>query len=223
MPGQVAVIPPLAPGGPAIPAIPAIPAAALASVLTRTAMDTPTGTSVVPATALAHAVAQEAARPSSAGPAVPIADIERLLAGATALATPVGSFSGPPTPAPAGRSVPMLPQRAPLDPIQASPAATATLSWPPPQPAAPFQLTAGLDGDSPTPVVSAPVMPGELTSLAELVGELIGDEPPRDWVDLENSDHMDRLTAKIYDRLSDRLRRDVLVQRERSGKLMDSW
>lgn len=112
----------------------------------------------------------------------------------------------------------MLPQRAPLDTRQPSPAATASLPWSPPQSAAPFQVTADLDGESP-----APVIPAELASLAGLVGELIADEPPRDWLDLDNSGHLDRLTAKIYDRLSDRLRRDVLVQRERSGSLMDSW
>jgi hypothetical protein len=145
----------------------------------------------------------------TAGPAIPMAGLGQLLAGAIAQPPPASLPSRP---------GPVLPQRAPLDTVAATPAATATLPWSPPEPAAPFQVTASLDGESP-----AEATPAELASLAELVGELIGEEPPREWLDLDNSDHLDRLTAKIYDRLSDRLRRDVLVQRERSGRLMDSW
>jgi hypothetical protein len=214
---------------PAPPAGPAIPAAALASALKLATTDTLTGTTVVPATAVAQALMQETASPLSAGPAVPMADIERVLASATFQPPPRLTPMQIPVPPPAspGQSAPVLPQRAPLGTLHSSPsspsspsslAATATLPWSPPQPAVPFQVMAGLDGASPASVTTA-----ELTSLAELVGELIADEPPRDWLDLDNSDHLDRLTAKIYDRLSDRLRRDVLVQRERSGNLMDPW
>jgi hypothetical protein len=55
------------------------------------------------------------------------------------------------------------------------------------------------------------------------ISDRIGDDPPRSWVDLDNSEHLEQLAAKLYDRLHDRLRRDVLVQRERSGSLMDRW
>jgi hypothetical protein len=54
----------------------------------------------------------------------------------------------------------------------------------------------------------------------ELV-ELIGDAPPRRWMDLDSSEDLDELATRLYDRMVNRLRFDVLVQRERSGTLMD--
>lgn len=49
----------------------------------------------------------------------------------------------------------------------------------------------------------------------------IGSDPPRRWLDLDDSAGLDELARTLYDRLVDRLRFDVLVQRERSGTLMD--
>jgi hypothetical protein len=196
----------------------AIPAAVLASVLMQNTRDATAGPAVVPAAAVARALAQASALTVPTGPAVPIADIERVLASA-APATSAGVTMPPPSwPAlpsmPASGPAPVLPQRAPLATAQAAQAATATISWPP----APIQDTVSVAGES-----IEPVTPGELTSLTEMLTKQIGDEPPRNWVDMDNTGHLDQLTAKIYDRLNDRLRRDVLVQRERSGKLMDPW
>jgi hypothetical protein len=187
----------------------------LAGVLAQTTMDTPAGTAVVPATAVANAVAQASARPVPPGPAVPVADIERVLTDAAALAP--APMPGP-SRGPAGERRPGGAQRAPLEMAQAIEATTATLPWPPSQPPASSPGTTSPVWQSP-----APMTPGELTSLAGLVTELIIDEPPRHWLDMNNSEHLDELTAKLYDRLNDRLRRDVLVQRERSGRLIDSW
>jgi hypothetical protein len=51
--------------------------------------------------------------------------------------------------------------------------------------------------------------------------ERIGEDPPRRWLDLDNSIDLDELAQTLYVRLVDRLRFEVLVQRERSGTLMD--
>lgn len=73
---------------------------------------------------------------------------------------------------------------------------------------------ARVDDGPPTP--PQPLVVGDFS-------DLIGDSPPRSWVDMDNIEHLEQLATKLYDRLHDRLRRDVLVQRERSGFLMDRW
>ena len=51
--------------------------------------------------------------------------------------------------------------------------------------------------------------------------ELLGDDPPRRWMDLDDVDHFTEMANRIYNELSARLRFDILVERERSGSLMD--
>lgn len=63
----------------------------------------------------------------------------------------------------------------------------------------------------------------DTTTSLDAINSRIGDKPPRSWVDIDDTEHLDRLAARLYDRLHDRLRRDVLVQRERAGFLMDRW
>jgi hypothetical protein len=105
-------------------------------------------------------------------------------------------------------------------------------AWTAPEPVAPVTIPATgpqPSAEQPSRTVASTALqraPADLTpetlSLAA-ISDRIGDDPPRNWMDLENTEHLEQLAAKLYDRLSDRLRRDVLVQRERSGFLMDSW
>ncbi|SDF45642.1 protein of unknown function [Lentzea fradiae] len=57
--------------------------------------------------------------------------------------------------------------------------------------------------------------------LAERLAEIFAEEPPRRWFDLDDADEFEELSARIYSHLSARLRFDMLVERERSGRLMD--
>jgi hypothetical protein len=57
--------------------------------------------------------------------------------------------------------------------------------------------------------------------LARQVADWIGDNPPRHWVDLNVSAEVEELARIVYERLHARLRADLLVQRERSGLLLD--
>jgi hypothetical protein len=107
------------------------------------------------------------------------------------------------------------------------------------------QILAGRDGGGLAPVIEterAGVVHRDLpvTQLAEVVQatppvphldptssswqavvDQLAAEPPRRWVDLDVSADLEELAAKLYERLHHRLRRDVLVQRERAGQLMD--
>ncbi|MEV6909259.1 DUF4157 domain-containing protein [Amycolatopsis sp. NPDC051071] len=56
--------------------------------------------------------------------------------------------------------------------------------------------------------------------LAGIVGEL-ADNPPRRWLDLDDPDHFEEIANRIYNTLHTRLRFEMLVDRERSGTLMD--
>jgi hypothetical protein len=69
-----------------------------------------------------------------------------------------------------------------------------------------------------TPTV--PELDPTSSSWQAVVDQLAAD-PPRRWVDLDVSSDLEELAAKLYERLHHRLRRDVLVQRERAGQLMD--
>jgi hypothetical protein len=51
--------------------------------------------------------------------------------------------------------------------------------------------------------------------------DAIADNPPRRWLDLDDIDHFDEIANRLYNHLLSRLRFDVLVERERSGTLMD--
>jgi hypothetical protein len=62
--------------------------------------------------------------------------------------------------------------------------------------------------------------PGE-TEDEQTFLDRLGENPPRRWLDLDQSDDLEELAAKLYERLHTRLRWDVIVQRERSGRLMD--
>jgi hypothetical protein len=72
------------------------------------------------------------------------------------------------------------------------------------------------DGDPP----STPDPAGLALTLAEVV-DSIADDPPRRWLDLDDIDHYDEIANRIYNTLQARLRFEVLVERERSGTLMD--
>lgn len=51
--------------------------------------------------------------------------------------------------------------------------------------------------------------------------DLIADNPPRRWLDLDDSDNFEEIANRLYNHLIGRLRFDVLVERERSGTLLD--
>lgn len=51
--------------------------------------------------------------------------------------------------------------------------------------------------------------------------DLIADNPPRRWLDLDDPDNFEEIANRLYHHLIGRLRFDVLVERERSGTLMD--
>jgi hypothetical protein len=51
--------------------------------------------------------------------------------------------------------------------------------------------------------------------------DAIADSPPRRWFDLDSVDDFDELANRLYNHLLSRLRFDVIVERERSGTLMD--
>ncbi len=62
---------------------------------------------------------------------------------------------------------------------------------------------------------------GGATLSAEEVVDLIADDPPRRWMDLDDGDDFEELANRLYAHLVTRLRFDVLVERERSGTLLD--
>ena len=77
---------------------------------------------------------------------------------------------------------------------------------------------------APEPAVAAalpPRAPEFDEKLARQVADWIADNPPRHWVDLDVSAEVEELTRIVYERLHTRLRADLLVQRERSGLLLD--
>jgi hypothetical protein len=57
-------------------------------------------------------------------------------------------------------------------------------------------------------------------STAELM-DLIADNPPRRWLDLDDADNFEEIANRLYHHLLGRLRFDVLVERERAGTLLD--
>lgn len=78
-------------------------------------------------------------------------------------------------------------------------------------------------GDGPGPGQGQGPSAGEESpalSLAEVV-EKIAENPPRRWMDLDDPDHFEEISNRVYNCLLPRLRFDVLVERERSGTLMD--
>ena len=63
--------------------------------------------------------------------------------------------------------------------------------------------------------------PAAMAAIAEAVAELFADEPPRRWFDLDDVDDFEELAGRVYQELLDRLRLDMVVDRERSGTLLD--
>jgi hypothetical protein len=53
------------------------------------------------------------------------------------------------------------------------------------------------------------------------ITDLLADDPPRRWMDLDDTDDFEELSDRLYNQLVTRLRFDVLVERERSGTLLD--
>ncbi|WP_459719788.1 eCIS core domain-containing protein [Actinophytocola sp. KF-1] len=62
---------------------------------------------------------------------------------------------------------------------------------------------------------------GDTATSAEELVDLIADNPPRRWLDLDDPDNFDEIANRLYHHLVGRLRFDVLVERERSGTLLD--
>ncbi|OLR92397.1 hypothetical protein BJP25_20130 [Actinokineospora bangkokensis] len=60
----------------------------------------------------------------------------------------------------------------------------------------------------------------EPLSVDEVV-RVVGERPPRRWVDLDDSGSVEELGNRLYQELLCRLRFDLLVERERSGSLSD--
>jgi len=56
--------------------------------------------------------------------------------------------------------------------------------------------------------------------MAEIVRE-VRDNPPRRWLDLDDPDHFEEISHRVYNTLQARFRFDVLLERERNGTLMD--
>lgn len=61
----------------------------------------------------------------------------------------------------------------------------------------------------------------EAAAIAAAVAELFADEPPRRWFDLDDVTDFEELSGRIYHELITRLRFDMVVDRERSGTLLD--
>ncbi len=59
------------------------------------------------------------------------------------------------------------------------------------------------------------------TSSADDLVDRIADNPPRRWLDLDDPDNFEEIANRLYHHLVGRLRFDVLVERERSGTLLD--
>jgi hypothetical protein len=78
------------------------------------------------------------------------------------------------------------------------------------------RLPVGVDA----PPTELPQQPAPGPSMQEIRDEL-GRHPPRRWVNIDAAQELEELANLLYDRLHHRLRTDVLVQRERSGLLMD--
>jgi hypothetical protein len=82
-------------------------------------------------------------------------------------------------------------------------------------------------GQSPPPQATAevavppPAQPAPTGLTAAEVADLLADDPPRRWMDMDADEDLDELALRLYDRIVTRLRFDVLVQRERSGTLLD--
>jgi hypothetical protein len=107
--------------------------------------------------------------------------------------------------------------------VQMAPAPPAGPPAPPTQPG-PNPPDDGDDGDDGAPAVTiSRLLSGspETTESTEDILKLLGDEPPRRWLDLDNNDHFLEIADRVYAELSARLRFDLLVERERAGSLMD--
>jgi hypothetical protein len=60
-----------------------------------------------------------------------------------------------------------------------------------------------------------------VAALADGIAEIFADEPPRRWFDLDDVDDFEELAGRIYNELVSRIRFDMVVDRERSGTLLD--
>ncbi|MFI7680262.1 DUF4157 domain-containing protein [Actinophytocola sp. NPDC049390] len=60
-----------------------------------------------------------------------------------------------------------------------------------------------------------------VAKLADAIADLYADEPPRRWFDLDDVDDFEELAGRIHHELMSRIRLDMVVDRERSGTLLD--
>jgi hypothetical protein len=110
-------------------------------------------------------------------------------------------------------------------PMFGSPAGPASViaSWSAPGPATqaspPVQRLPVTGTDPATEERSEP--PEQAGPSMEEIRDELGRRPPRRWVNIDAVQDLEELANLLYDRLHHRLRTDVLVQRERSGLLMD--
>ncbi|MFC5289601.1 hypothetical protein ACFPM7_21325 [Actinokineospora guangxiensis] len=83
--------------------------------------------------------------------------------------------------------------------------------------------------EEPEPTPTTAFLPGRRppeedpppTLTIDEIREELADEPPARWMNLDDPDDYDELADRLYNTLSSRLRFDVLVERERSGTLLD--
>ncbi|MGX7826181.1 eCIS core domain-containing protein [Actinokineospora sp. 24-640] len=62
---------------------------------------------------------------------------------------------------------------------------------------------------------------GDAPLSIEDIKDELADDPPLRWMNLDDPDDFDELADRLYNALTSRLRFDVLVERERSGTLLD--
>jgi hypothetical protein len=175
------------------------------AALGRAAADSPAGVPVIPADVLSTLTSRAVEpRPGQSGGFIPAAAVDHLVRQAVtaAMAASTAYSPGRPRELPYVPGFPSAAEQTITFPIGAAPQRAQL------EPAA-ASLPATVDIDH--------------EKLLTTINDRIAERPPRRWLDLEDTEHLDQLTAKIYDRLHDRLRREVLVDRERSGRLMDSW
>lgn len=82
-----------------------------------------------------------------------------------------------------------------------------------------------LDGDGPggrgRARYASPADAEAMAAIAEAIGELFAEDPPHRWFDLDDVEDFEELAGRIYNELVTRLRFDMVVDRERSGTLLD--
>jgi uncharacterized protein DUF4157 len=64
--------------------------------------------------------------------------------------------------------------------------------------------------------------PESTTPSVDELMDLLAEDPPRRWLDLDDPDDFEEISNRLYHHVIGRLRFDVIVERERSGTLLDN-